>query len=131
MASEGNKSAIKDVVALMERGWHDDPEQRPRCSDLLDALAAVHASNRATLPKRRDDADVVTGTGARAKRDYEVEFDELELGEELGKGAFGKVWRARFRVRVGAGGRMGRGSRGGTGYHTLHLVCSRRGSTVL
>ena len=99
MTSRTSGSALEKVVELMERGWQEQPEERPSCSDILNALGTTIATAPFTLPRRRSHSDHAQHTEAHAKREYETDFAELELGEELSEGAYSKVWCARFRVR--------------------------------
>ena len=46
-------------------------------------------------PRRREDAKELAHSG-RTRRDYECDFEEIEIGDELGKGASAKVYRGRY-----------------------------------
>ena len=50
-------------------------------------------------PTKREGAKALA-QGHRVQRDYECDFDEIAIGEELGKGAFGVVSKANYRGAV-------------------------------
>ena len=74
-------------------------ESREAGARLADAVRRVEKIIRARRPERREGAQfLMQSRGAmRTKRAYEIDHSELEFGEELGKGAFGMVKRARWR----------------------------------
>ena len=54
-------------------------------------------------PTEREDSSALLSTGsltsgpARARRDYEIDLSEIEMGEQLGAGSYGVVFKGRFR----------------------------------
>jgi len=99
LGDDAEGPTVKALLRVVRDGWSREAERRPTVDALLRAIEAVIEERAPMRPKRRDDAKALAA-GKRARRDYECDFDEIEVGEELGKGAFGVVSKGTLRGAV-------------------------------
>ena len=99
LGDDAEQPAMSTLLHLVEDGWSREAEKRPSVDALLHAIEAVLNERAPMRPKRRDDAKALAA-GKRMRRDYECDFDEIEVGEELGKGAFDIVSKGTLRGEV-------------------------------
>ena len=95
LADDGSERRLRDALA---RAWSLEPSARPTVAQLIDEVDAVLSSRVLAQPTSRERADALRrGAATRVRRAYEIGYDELEMGAELARGAFGAVHRAQWR----------------------------------
>ena len=96
--SEGleEKDAKTSLRSLMEAGWSRDAAARPPMLRFVEVLESVEGGRVITAPVEQEDASALLGGVPRQRRAYEISFDEVQLGKELARGAYGAGKRTRL-----------------------------------
>ena len=96
-------AATAPLVDAIERCWNAAEASRPSADELLRMIWAtidrVAQQRPMRAPRRRHGAGGPSADATRRAqhREYEVAHAELTLGDELGRGSFGTVYRAHWR----------------------------------
>ena len=89
------ESAKTSLLSLMEAGWSRDAAARPPMLRFLEVLESLEDGRVITAPIEQEDASALLGSVPRRRRAYEIDSDEVQLGKELARGAYGAGTRTR------------------------------------
>ena len=96
LADDGSDAQLRQTL---DAAWSVDPSARPTVAQMVACVERIVGARVLVKPTTRERADALRSgaEASRVRRPYEIAFNELDLGAELARGAFGAVHRATWR----------------------------------